>query len=482
MAFTVSLANPSVVPVSVDYASLAHEATLADADYQSTSGTLSSAPGDNSTREVRVFVHGDTRFEPDEILLIGLTNANHAVIGKYFGVGTILNDAPLNYVAPNDGEPNELVLRLSGYTLELVRNDEAVVRGTFSSAVPISVIGADGIENSLTVDLGSDIVLLQRGLHFQGGDSSENRLTILDGLATDVVHTMTGVTEGGFRVGRGRITNAGVQAAVDGLSGMLTGISATNCEGNEINLGISAAGGSAISWRVTKNGHSVAVGTGSNLAFTPPGNGEYLVGFTVAAEGGRVGVVQRVIYVDNAAPNPVNAGSDQALNEGDMVTLASTFTDPGTADTHTFTWHVVATNGPTIADGTGQDFTFVASDAGIYAVTFSVMDDDGGTASDTLVVTVSTLRPSSRWSAILRRTVATLSKVKTSACRRPSRMPVWVIRTQPSLNGVTAAPQRAPSRNPTAAVVWMGATSSLRSASTRSVSPSRTKTVALTVP
>ena len=87
-------------------------------------------------------------------------------------------------------------------------------------------------------------------------------------------------------------------------------------------------------------------------------------------------------------PENVEGGNDQTVNEGDLVSLSGSFTDPGSADTHTFVWHVVADNGQTITDGTGQTFSFTPDDNGSYAVTFTVTDDDGGANSDNFTVTV----------------------------------------------------------------------------------------------
>ncbi|HZL37389.1 MAG TPA: Calx-beta domain-containing protein, partial [Tepidisphaeraceae bacterium] len=86
------------------------------------------------------------------------------------------------------------------------------------------------------------------------------------------------------------------------------------------------------------------------------------------------------LTVLNVAPI-ANAGPDLNVNEEDTVNLTGTFTDPGTADTHTFNWHVVADNGQVIPDGSGSTFSFVPDDTGNYAVTFSVTDSDGATGT-----------------------------------------------------------------------------------------------------
>ena len=100
------------------------------------------------------------------------------------------------------------------------------------------------------------------------------------------------------------------------------------------------------------------------------------------------------VTVNNVAPQNVEGGNDQTVNEGDLVSLSGSFTDPGSADTHTFVWHVVAGNGQTITNGTGQNFSFTPNDNGSYAVTFTVTDDDAGANSDNFTVTVDNVAPS----------------------------------------------------------------------------------------
>ena len=99
------------------------------------------------------------------------------------------------------------------------------------------------------------------------------------------------------------------------------------------------------------------------------------------------------IAVNNVAPQNVNAGADQTVNEGSAVNLSGSFSDPGSADTQTQTWSVVASNGQTIANASGGGFSFTPNDNGTYTVTYTVVDDDNGTTSDTVVVTVDNVAP-----------------------------------------------------------------------------------------
>src|SRR5204863_535929 len=90
--FTVTLSNPSDRTVTVAYATEADATAAAGVDYQSTSGTLTFAPGQTS-RTITVLVNGDLVDELDEAYCVELSNATGgAMIGKGMGQGTIVDD------------------------------------------------------------------------------------------------------------------------------------------------------------------------------------------------------------------------------------------------------------------------------------------------------------------------------------------------------------------------------------------------------
>lgn len=95
-----------------------------------------------------------------------------------------------------------------------------------------------------------------------------------------------------------------------------------------------------------------------------------------------------VVTVSNVVPS-VNAGADQTVDEGDSVSFSGSFSDPGSADTHTIAWD--------FGDGTTGSATLTPNhtygDNGVYTVTLTVTDDDGGVGSDTQVVTVDNVAP-----------------------------------------------------------------------------------------
>ena len=151
-------------------------------------------------------------------------------------------------------------------------------------------------------------------------------------------------------------------------------------------------------WEVTRDGGPViATGALADFAYAPGDQGAYTLRLTVG-DGVTNASTQIAFDVGNAAPT-VALGSDFSLPEGTVVPsfqalLGSTFSDPGSEDTHTFQWSVVADNGQVVAPGSGSVFDLVPVDDGVYLVTLRVTDDDGGIGTDTVRLTVTNLPPS----------------------------------------------------------------------------------------
>jgi Ca2+-binding RTX toxin-like protein len=89
-----------------------------------------------------------------------------------------------------------------------------------------------------------------------------------------------------------------------------------------------------------------------------------------------------------AAPSlNVSAGANQSVNEGTSVTLTGTFDVPLGDSTYVLDWHVVASSGQQIGDGTGPTFTFTPGNPGTYTVTLTVIDPKVGWDSADAVIT-----------------------------------------------------------------------------------------------
>jgi len=89
---TVTLVPVAAQVVTVQYAT-ADGTAQAGTDYVAGSGTLTFNPGE-TTKTITVVINGDTVNEPDETILVNLSNATNATLGDSQGQITIKNDAP----------------------------------------------------------------------------------------------------------------------------------------------------------------------------------------------------------------------------------------------------------------------------------------------------------------------------------------------------------------------------------------------------
>ena len=93
-------------------------------------------------------------------------------------------------------------------------------------------------------------------------------------------------------------------------------------------------------------------------------------------------------------PPTADAGPDQTVDEGDLVTLNGSFTDPNTEDTHTILWHMESsTNGQVVPDSAGDPMNFTPDDNGVYTFRYTVTDNYGASGSDDVIITVNNVAP-----------------------------------------------------------------------------------------
>lgn len=142
--FTATLSAPSALAVTVKYDTADGTAT-AGSDYQSSTGTLTFAPGETS-KTVSVTVNGDTAFEPDETFFVNLSNPTNATIADGQGIGTIKND---------DQPPPSVQLSATAYTVaeDAGHFSITVTRINTSSAATIDYATSDtsGLAECTTV-------------------------------------------------------------------------------------------------------------------------------------------------------------------------------------------------------------------------------------------------------------------------------------------------------------------------------------------
>jgi hypothetical protein len=130
------------------------------------------------------------------------------------------------------------------------------------------------------------------------------------------------------------------------------------------------------------------------LNHTYTASGHYLVTIRVTDDDGGVGTQELAVTVRNVPP-AIAALADAVVDEGETFRQTVTFADPG-ADR--WTARVDYGDGSpvqTLSLGTLRSFTLnhAYADPGSYVVSFTAMDDDGGTGQESLTVTVRNLPP-----------------------------------------------------------------------------------------
>jgi hypothetical protein len=161
VAFTVTLSSASDLPVTVAYATGNGTAT-AGSDYQTTSGTLTFAPGETSTT-ITVPVIGDRLGEPNETFVVNLSSPTNATIADAQGTGTILDDEPrvsIGDVTKTEGRRNKTTLFTFTVTLS----------AAYDQPVTVSFQTADG-----TATTGNNDYVAKSGtLTFAPGETTKN--------------------------------------------------------------------------------------------------------------------------------------------------------------------------------------------------------------------------------------------------------------------------------------------------------------------
>ena len=211
----------------------------------------------------------------------------------------------------------------------------------------------------------------------------------LDGPATRTVAVRVSDTSGQTDAATSEVTINNVAPVVDtGADQMVNEGDSVNFSGSFTDAGSADTHTATINWgdgRVVPFDPAASPVAGSHVYAD---NGSYTVTLAVTDDDGDVGSDTMTVTVLNVAP-VVDAGADQTVDEGDSVNFAGSFTDAGSADTHTamLDW----------GDGTIVPFdpatspvagSHVYADNGAYTVTLTVTDDDGDVGSDTMTVTV----------------------------------------------------------------------------------------------
>ncbi len=165
-----------------------------------------------------------------------------------------------------------------------------------------------------------------------------------------------------------------ITATVSGTSGTPTGSITFN--NGESNVSTVTLDGNA---QATYSSSSYSVGTHS---FTASYSGDSA--FNAASSSS---LTQTIELPPNN--NPVaNAGSDQSVVVGEIISLNGTFTDADGSDIHSFAWDLSYNGENFVASRTSQNTTTSFSTPGTYTIIFKVTDQRNGSDQDSMTVTV----------------------------------------------------------------------------------------------
>jgi large repetitive protein len=178
--FTVTLSAASSLTVTVGFATANGTAT-AGSDYQSTSGTLTFAPG-QTTQTINVLINGDQLFEPDETFFVNLSGATNATIARSQGTGTIVNDdaaggiirfSNSTYSVSESGGSIAITVQRSGDTTRAATVDFATSDDSMAGAIDCGAV--TGIASSRC-----DFATALGTLRFGPGDTTKTFTIIIN--------------------------------------------------------------------------------------------------------------------------------------------------------------------------------------------------------------------------------------------------------------------------------------------------------------
>lgn len=210
------------------------------------------------------------------------------------------------------------------------------------------------------------------------------QLTVNDGQVSSVIDSVTIMSS---TPNAAPVANAGPdQNVITGTLVTLNGGGSTDANGDLLTF----------NWVFsTKPASSTALLVGSTSAaptFTPDFDGTYVVQLTV--DDGQVSSQIDSVSVTSSTPNsaPVaNAGPDQNIVVGAIVTLDGSASSDANGDPLTFSWNFISKPSGSVASLsslTSSMPTFIADVAGIFAATLIVNDGQTSSVGDTVTINV----------------------------------------------------------------------------------------------
>src|SRR2546430_2734648 len=172
--FTVAKTGGTAFSSTVNFTTQDGTATIADSDYQLSTGTLNFAATD-TTKTITVLVNGDTKFETDEAFTVHLSGATGATISDADGLGTITNDDAAPTLAIDDVTHNEGNTGTTSYTFTVTKT------GSTGLSSSVNFTTQDG--TATIAD--SDYQLSTGTLNFAATDTTKTITVLVNGDTRD---------------------------------------------------------------------------------------------------------------------------------------------------------------------------------------------------------------------------------------------------------------------------------------------------------
>jgi MYXO-CTERM domain-containing protein len=246
--------------------------------------------------------------------------------------------------------------------------------GDEGSPVAMSATATDAASDTLTYDW-------DFGDAMTGTGDSVTHTWADDGVYT-VTLTVTD-DDGGFDTDTATITIGNVNPSIDTL------VTTDGDEGQSLPLTATASDPGADTLTYGWDFGDATTGTGASLNHTWADDGTFTVTLTVTDDDGGSVTQTDTVVINNVAPTITSLTGPVTGDEGDTLAYDAPATDPG-ADVLTWAWDFGDAS-PMGAGGPGISHLF--ADNGVYTITVTVADDDGGSDSATLTVTISNLDP-----------------------------------------------------------------------------------------
>jgi Calx-beta domain/K319L-like, PKD domain len=397
--FTVSLSAPQAAPVTVDIAT-ADGTAIAPGDYTSTSGTVSFAPGVTS-QPVTVQVNGDTAVEPDETFFVNLSSAaGNATIADAQGVGRIVNDdAVAGGSTVSNACANSVTANFSQIEVTTAGSDG------LNFATPGQALTTSGLSQSAAIPGAIFVAGYNLGLLTVGVNNiPANVNTKIEGTNT-TQGTQTTNTVGGTPP-NGSVSVTTTITDPDGTPG--TGDETATDASFSVtynNLNWTAGAIGTINYRQESIATSPPTAANNTLLINALIAGFLNVQFRCAPgtvtppDPGTITLIDPApsfdtTFIDAFAP-VANAGPDQTVVPGALVTLDGTASTDGDLpnDTLTYSWTQLSGTPVTLSDPSSATPTFTSPDgAGILEFQLEVCDQASQCSTDT-VVTAQCLGP-----------------------------------------------------------------------------------------